>query len=49
MARMAKTLFRRYRLSRTVYGGDDDAVNDAKSDLCENATGAGQLWLGQDL
>ena len=35
---MAKTLFRRYRLSRTVYG-DDDAVNDAKSDLCEAARG----------
>ena len=41
MARMAKTLFRRYRLSRTVYG-EDDAVNDAKSDLCEAAR-AGKL------
>jgi len=41
MAGMAKRLFRRHRVSRCVYG-EDDAVNDAESELCEAAR-AGKL------
>jgi len=37
MAGMAKRLFRRYHVSRSVYS-EDDAVNDAECDLCEAAT-----------
>ncbi|MFI5455770.1 MAG: ECF-type sigma factor [Isosphaerales bacterium] len=41
MAGMAKRLFRRHRVSTSVYG-EDDAINDAESELCEDAR-AGKL------
>jgi len=41
MAGMANRLFRRYHVSRSVYG-EDDAVKDAECDLCEAAR-AGKL------
>ena len=36
MTRLAKRLLRRFSVNRAVYG-EDDAINDAKSELCEAA------------